>query len=161
MSAQVVSDYWLVAGCFSPLTTGCCWQWRRIFLSSGGFCGVLCSRFSLSTPQRWPISGIRVVHRLPPWFSDSIGPGSLSDGFALRVKSVPTCLWLWFVALVSEEFSCVSFCASERLSAASRLASFIFFSFLLFDRALFLTEPSDSFGSQGYLWDESQFCSVL
>ena len=44
-----------------------------IFLSSGGFCGVLCSRFFLSKPQRWPISGIRVVHCLPPWFSDSIG----------------------------------------------------------------------------------------
>ena len=30
--------------------------------------------FSLyTTPQRWPISGIRMVHRLPPRFSDSIG----------------------------------------------------------------------------------------
>ena len=37
------------------------------------FCGVLCSRFSLSAPQRWPVSGIGMVLCLPPWFSDSIG----------------------------------------------------------------------------------------
>ena len=47
------------------------------------------------------------------------------------------------------------------------LTSFIFFSFLLFERALFLVEPSDSFGSQVYLrvvvalWDESLFRLVL
>ena len=73
MSVQLASDCWLEAGCYSPLATGCCWQWRGIFLCSGGFCGVLCSRFSLSTPQRWPISGIRMAHRLPSRFSDSIG----------------------------------------------------------------------------------------
>ena len=61
------------------------------------------------------------------------------------------CFWLCFVTCFFEEFSCFSFCASERLSVASQPASFIFFSFLLFERVLFLAEPSDLFGSQGYL----------
>ena len=60
VSALIVSVYRLGSGCFSPLTTGCCWQWRGAFLSSGGSCGVLCSTFSLSIPQRCLISGIRV-----------------------------------------------------------------------------------------------------
>ena len=94
--------------------------------------------------------------------------GSLCDGFALRVKSVPACFWLCFVAWVFEKFSCLSFCASEQLSVASRPAFFVFFfSFLLFESSLFLAEPSDSFGSKGYLsdvvtlLDESQFRLVL
>ena len=40
------------------------------------FCGVLCSRFSLSTPRTWPISGIRIS-------------GSLRDGVAIRIEAVP------------------------------------------------------------------------
>ena len=125
------------------------------------FCGVFCSRSSLSTPQRWPISGIRVIHCLPSWFSDSIGSQvpfttestlrSSQCRLAFGCASSPVFfLWSWGVSPFVPRSGCQSL----------SLASFIFFSFLLFERALFLAEPSDSFGSQGYLrnmvtfWDE-------
>ena len=100
----------------------------------------------------------------PPWFSDSIGSkvslatcsplGSSECRLAFGSASSPV---FW------GEFSCLSYCASELLSVASQPASFVFllFSLLLFERALFLVEPSDSFGSKGYLsdvvalWDKS------
>ena len=60
------------------------------------------------------------------------------------------------------EFPCLFYYALEPLSVASWPASFVvvFFSLLLFVRALFLVEPSDSFGFKGYfsdmvaLWEE-------
>ena len=160
MSAQLASPYWLEAGCCSPLATGCCWQWRGIFLCSGGFCGVLCSRFSLSTPQRWPISGIRMVHHLPPRFSDSIGSrvpftmesplGSSQCRLAFGSASSPGFLRSSRVSPFVLRSGCQSL-LSWRPSSSFLSFFFFFFFFFISLKVMFLAEPSDSFGSQGYL----------
>ena len=90
---------------------------------------------------------------LPPWFSDSIGSKvSLATGSPFGSNQ---CRFAFGTVCR------LVFCASELLSVAFRPVSFVFFFFLLlFARALFLEEPSDSFGSTGYLsnevslWDE-------
>ena len=102
----------------------------------------------------------------------SLPPLSFSDllksEFALCVKSVPACFWLCFVACLffwgggGGDF-CVSYWVLELLSVTSRLAFCVFFFSLLYERALFLAEAADPFGSQVSLsdmvafWDESGF----
>ena len=93
---------------------------------------------------------------LPPWFSDSIGSKvSLVTGSPLGSSQCRLAFGSALSPGVLGNFLCLSYCTSELLSVASRPASFVvvFFSLLLFERALFQVEPSDSFRSKGYLSD--------
>ena len=91
---------------------------------------------------------------LPPWFSDSIGSKvSVATGSHLGSSQCRLAFGSASSPGVLGDFLCLSYCALELLLVASRPASFVFFSLLLFERALFLVEPSDSFGSKGHLSD--------
>ena len=90
---------------------------------------------------------------LPPWFSDSIGSKvSLVKGSPLGSSQCRLAFGSASSPGVLGDFLSLSYCTSELLSVDSRPASsvFFFFSLLLFEIALFLVEPSDSFGSKGY-----------
>ena len=105
---------------------------------------------------------------LPPWFSDSIGSkvplaaslpfGSSQCRLAFGSASSPV---FWGGILVS-----LLLCFGAVASRFSAGVFCVFFS-LLYERAMFLAETSDSFGSQVSLsnmvalWDESEFRLVL
>ena len=106
---------------------------------------------------------------LPPWFSDSIGSKvSLVTGLPFGLSQCRLAFGSSSSPGFWREFLCLFCCASELLSVAFWAVSIVFFfSLLMFERALFLVEPSDSFRSKGYLsdvpapWDESLFHLVL